>query len=238
MWTCPPARIVVAVDFGEPALAAVRVAAPLARRLGARLVALHAESLEAPPYFTAEQIDALEAQRATARDLAERELRQLVEKEAGLPVDARVVGGPATSVLLDAAAEMDLIVVGTHGRRGPSRWWLGSVAERVARSSLVPVLVVHDTPAATDLFANVLVLETADGNERAVRCAELLAGQAGGRVRRVSAHDAAAIARLGGVTAVVIPRGPDGTASALTSAGPALLRDCRLPLLFIPEDPS
>ncbi|MDP1570936.1 MAG: universal stress protein [Vicinamibacterales bacterium] len=237
MWTCPPARIVVAVDFGEPALAAVRVAAPLARRLGAALIAVHAETLEAPPYFTSDQIGALEAQRAAAREAAERHLRDVVGDTAGGPVDARVVAGPATSVLVDAAADADLIVIGTHGRRGPSRWWLGSVAERVARSSPVPVLVVHDAPAAAEPFASVLVIGHPNQG-RSARCAELLAAQTGGQVHYSDSADAPVVARTSGATLVVVPRGPEGTTAALTAAGPALIRDCRLPILVIPEDPS
>jgi nucleotide-binding universal stress UspA family protein len=42
----------------------------------------------------------------------------------------------------------DLIVMGTHGRRGPSRWMLGSVAERVGRLTEIPLLLVHAQPNA------------------------------------------------------------------------------------------
>ena len=48
-------------------------------------------------------------------------------------------------VILDAAQAWpaDLIVIGTHGRRGPSRWFLGSDAEDVLRGATVPVLLVR-----------------------------------------------------------------------------------------------
>ena len=46
------------------------------------------------------------------------------------------------------AGSYDLVVVGTHGRLGVSRTWLGSVAEKVVRASPVPVLVVHGRGAA------------------------------------------------------------------------------------------
>jgi nucleotide-binding universal stress UspA family protein len=235
MWTCPPTRIVVAVDFGEPALAAVRVASTLARRTGATLIAVHAEALEAPPYFTSDQIDALEAQRRAAREVAERQLQQLVAAESGMPVDARVIAGPATNVLVDAAGEADLVVIGTHGRRGPSRWWLGSVAERVARSAPVPVLIVHETPSDGTIFDRVLVLGD-DAESAAVRCANLLAAQAGGLVYHAPTAEVADAVRRHSATALVVPRGPDGATGALTSADITLIRDCRLPLLFVPED--
>jgi Universal stress protein family len=50
--------------------------------------------------------------------------------------------------------QADLIVAGTHGRRGPGRWWLGSVAER---ASLVVMATSHDRPSSgiTDSVAKV-----------------------------------------------------------------------------------
>jgi nucleotide-binding universal stress UspA family protein len=37
----------------------------------------------------------------------------------------------------------DLLALGTHGRRGPARWLLGSVASRVARIATTPLMLVH-----------------------------------------------------------------------------------------------
>lgn len=52
----------------------------------------------------------------------------------------------ADAVLQEAElAGCDLIVIGSRGRRGVNRWMLGSDAERIVRSSKVPVLVVHDS---------------------------------------------------------------------------------------------
>ena len=54
----------------------------------------------------------------------------------------------------------DLIIVGTHGRRGPGRWWLGSVAERVVRAATIPVLVTR--AAATpprDVFERIAFVQ-------------------------------------------------------------------------------
>ncbi|WP_313691135.1 universal stress protein [Halorarum halobium] len=54
------------------------------------------------------------------------------------------VGGPAGAIVDYAEeADVDVVVVGSHGRRGISRMVLGSVAEQVVRTSPVPVLVVR-----------------------------------------------------------------------------------------------
>ena len=61
-------------------------------------------------------------------------------------VDGEVVRGTPHRAILDDAHEhgADLVVVGTHGRRGLDRLLLGSVAERVLRAADVPVLIVRE----------------------------------------------------------------------------------------------
>ncbi len=60
-------------------------------------------------------------------------------------------GGDAAQEILAVAAEKDagLIAITTHGRSGPSRWALGSVTEKVLRSSWIPLLVVRNPSAQT-----------------------------------------------------------------------------------------
>jgi nucleotide-binding universal stress UspA family protein len=69
-------------------------------------------------------------------------LKQGVKADASL-VESR--GRPVSDVILDEARKWraDLIVMGTHGRRGVNRLLLGSDAERVLRSAPVPVLLVR-----------------------------------------------------------------------------------------------
>jgi nucleotide-binding universal stress UspA family protein len=59
--------------------------------------------------------------------------------------DAVIVTGPIADAIIDFAHEKktDLIAMSTHGRTGPSRWFLGSVADRVVRGAGVPVLMVR-----------------------------------------------------------------------------------------------
>jgi nucleotide-binding universal stress UspA family protein len=66
----------------------------------------------------------------------------------GVQAEVAIVGGGAPAVLLDLARdpEVRLIVMATHGRSGPSRWVLGSVAEQVLRATPCPILLL--TPKA------------------------------------------------------------------------------------------
>src|SRR4029079_5461804 len=71
-------------------------------------------------------------------------------RHAGLKVSKLTVEGEPASEILDLSTNrgVDLIALGTHGRTGLSRWALGSIAERVMRSTEVPLLLVR-TPTAT-----------------------------------------------------------------------------------------
>jgi nucleotide-binding universal stress UspA family protein len=78
------------------------------------------------------------------------EAREYIEKIAddlekeGMIVTPVVIQGRVAEEILDYATEnqIDLIMMCTHGRSGPSRWALGSIADRVIRHSPVPVLIV------------------------------------------------------------------------------------------------
>lgn len=129
-----PRSILVAVDFGEASARAVAVGGALAAHCGATLRLLHAERFEAPPYFTPEQIETLEAEQHTIRNRVEQALTEFGRQHTPRAFTAVVDDRSPTDAILNAATGSDLVVMGTHGRRGPTRWWLGSVAERVLRA--------------------------------------------------------------------------------------------------------
>jgi len=72
----------------------------------------------------------------------------------GIAADLRVLGGDPSDAIAACAADAgaDLIVIGSHGRSGLPRLFLGSVAEGVLRKSPVPVLVIREAraPASAD----------------------------------------------------------------------------------------
>jgi nucleotide-binding universal stress UspA family protein len=67
------------------------------------------------------------------------------EELAGITIETITLAGTVARTILDAVLEyqVDTIVLCSHGRSGPTRWALGSVAEKVARHALVPVLVLR-----------------------------------------------------------------------------------------------
>ncbi|HLF76481.1 MAG TPA: universal stress protein [Dehalococcoidia bacterium] len=73
-----------------------------------------------------------------------REVSSDIEKHSGIKVETKVVHGNPASGVLEAAHSLkpDLLIISTHGRSGPSRWRLGSVADKVIRGAESDTLVV------------------------------------------------------------------------------------------------
>ncbi|MGE3842801.1 MAG: universal stress protein [Vicinamibacterales bacterium] len=228
-------HLVVGVDFGPASALAVHIAAKFVEAFGGRLTVLHAETVDVPPYFTRDQLDVVEREVRTARRQAVEAVRQFAAPHAPPGFDVRVTESPPVESLLDPALDADLLAVGTHGRRGPARWWLGSVAERVVRGATVPVLVVHETRRDWRRDGPVLLL----GGQSAPSAARQWAEDASAAFSSVPlelgpspdrCHTAASNALL-----VVVPvAGAEGTRT-IHEGIIALGRTCSSPLLFVPE---
>lgn len=207
----PPRTIVAAADFGEASARAVGVAGIIAAANTATLRVLHAERFEVPPYFTPAQIERLEDERREASAEVTTELTRFAKAATTWPATITVAEGRPVDVILAAAADADLLVLGTHGRRGPSRWWLGSVAERVVRAAEVPVLVTRaDTAPLADLFTRVVLVGDGEAPDAATRArVEALVASVRGQVVASDALAACGSEVIAGATlvAVATPRG-------------------------------
>jgi nucleotide-binding universal stress UspA family protein len=233
-WQCPPKTVLVAVDFGDASARALAIGGVMALAFGARLRAVHAERFEPPPYFTLEQIAGLAAERRVAQAAATDHLARFAAEASAYRVESIVVDEPPVDAILSEAA--DLIVTGTHGRRGPGRWWLGSVAERVVRAATMPVLVTRAaaTPAR-DVFERIAFVQAGGHAEPAARtCAERLAAIAGGTLIEGGpvAHCEAGVMQRASL--VVMATRSDRPSWGLTDAVAKVLGACQRPVLFIP----
>jgi nucleotide-binding universal stress UspA family protein len=144
----PFARAVVGIDDSDASDAAVGLAARLAQTAGTALVACYAidstSLYENAVAYGFDPVPLLRDMRADGEAIVARSLA-CVPGEAARATVAIVEGKPASAVL-EAAAEhhATLIVLGSHGRRGLRRFFLGSVAEGIVRRSDIPVLVVRN----------------------------------------------------------------------------------------------
>ena len=222
-----PQAVLVAVDFGEASARAIGVAGSIAAHFGGRLIALHAERFDPPPYFTLEQVARLEVERRIAEAGAAAHLLQFALDQTAYPVSPAIVNETPVDAILHASANVDLVVVGTHGRRGPGRWWLGSVAERVVRGATVPVLVTRASTDPRTIFTRIgMVAEDGGAGSGARDIADLLAGAFGGQVIDLGPLARCRADRMAEASLIVIE----------TSDGrPAVLGSCDRPVLFVPK---
>ncbi|HEX6322511.1 MAG TPA: universal stress protein [Vicinamibacterales bacterium] len=228
-WICPPRRVLVGTDFGDAAAGALAVGAIVASAYDATLRVVHAERFEPPAYFTIDQIGRLEAERRAAQSAAEAHVRGLAAGITAYPIEAAVVDESPVDAILHASESADLVVLGTHGRHGPGRWWLGSVAERVVRAAQVPVLVVRADVQARDVFDRILV---AGSGSAAHDCAARLAATFGSTVGEAGSPHQCDERTLREASLVIVSAGADDVVAA-GAAG--LLSVCRRPILFVPD---
>ncbi len=138
-------KICCATDVSEPSRFAMLEAAELARHLYAELELVH---VYAPPTATTDVLaTAVEVPDTMSAEL-ERTIarwRDEAERLVGRPVRSTVLAGDAASEIVRVARDraMDLVVVGTHGRRGLRRLVIGSVAARVVREAPCAVVVAR-----------------------------------------------------------------------------------------------
>ena len=142
----PYGRILFATDLSPCSEAAWEHAVHLARVGGASILLHHVVHVpEAAGLYEAYVFDSRELQRQAVK-AAEIEVRKFLEAHPaeGVEVETSVrVGVPHDDIVRIAKSQpVDLVVLGTHGRGGLSRFLLGSVAERVVRTSPCPVLTV------------------------------------------------------------------------------------------------
>ncbi|WP_263840517.1 universal stress protein [Salinibacter sp.] len=184
-----PHRILVPTDFSPSAEAALAHAVSLADRFGAPLHLLHVVHQTNTDLYGLGTAEAhTDRLREEAEASARAQLAELAPERASQEVHTAVAQDPDGSVagaieeyVLDS--EIDLVVMGTHGRRGLGRLVLGSVANRLVRREVVPVLTVRrgengaTPPVAYD---NVLApIDFSDHSKTALRRSKEVASRCG-----------------------------------------------------------
>jgi nucleotide-binding universal stress UspA family protein len=143
-------RILVPTDFSAPSRSAIAFARNLASRLGASLHLIHVlddpfvTGAFAPEVYVPPPADLRDRWIAGAEELLGAQLT--ADEHALFRSTQEVVFGPPARAIADYAAthDIDLIVMGTHGRGAVAHLFIGSVAERVVRTAPCPVLTVRE----------------------------------------------------------------------------------------------
>jgi nucleotide-binding universal stress UspA family protein len=192
-------KILVPLDGSELAERALTYATALASTTGAKLLLVRAAFSH-----TLAGVDPRERQLGAVRE-AEAYLQQVSTKlrDRGFACETVARYGHAAECITESARTryVDLIVMATHGRTGPGRWVLGSVAEAVVASSMVPVLVqrgwqpLFGEPLLNDMPKIIVPLDGSEFAEIALEPAANLAEQLGARLILVRVEDNPAAVR-------------------------------------------
>jgi len=142
-------KILVPTDFSADAMQALSYAQDFAKPIGAEITLLHViepiyYATPADMYVTTPNITAiLDEQRQLAREQLAKLAAKL--KKGGYRCRALLETGVPSQVIVDRArrAKAGLIIMATHGRTGFAHMLMGSVAEKVVRTSACPVLTVR-----------------------------------------------------------------------------------------------
>lgn len=138
-------RVVTGTDFSDPSLPAIRAAADAAARLGGELLVVHAIEVNPISIYGVDlpamiSLTSPGEMQTSAQARLDEALRKL-----GLEAETAICVGPPSLELVKIARarEAELLVIGTHGRTGLTRFLLGSVAESVIQHAPCSVLVVR-----------------------------------------------------------------------------------------------
>ena len=171
-----PTKILLATDFSTTAESAERLALKMARSLGADLHLLHVRVILEDPLMAEEKHLQIERLMSSVDDATREAFDRDHLDRPDVSVHTHLVRSTsAAEAITETAAELgcDLIVMGTHGRRGIKHLLLGSVAENVVRCVGVPVLTVRPMIDVSDFGPNHILVthDFSDRSTEAVRIA-------------------------------------------------------------------
>lgn len=184
-------KILVPLDFSDLGSKALHSAEVLAKLFNGTITPFHSylplNEVDGGPYMfgmgtsTMEDFDEIEnALHDRLSELAQEEIDPALVNEPLISI-----GNPAQSIV-EESQDFDMIVMTTHGRTGFSRFFLGSVSEKVLRMSNVPVLIVNEERELTNLERIMVTTDFSDNSKKAFSLATQIAKKANATLELVN----------------------------------------------------
>src|SRR6056297_2395475 len=184
-------KILVPLDFSDMGSKALHSAEKLAKLFNGRITPFHSylplNEVDGGPYMFGMGTSTMEDYDEIEETLHDR-LGELAREEIdpSLVTEPLIsIGNPAQSIV-EEAKDFDMIVMTTHGRTGFSRFFLGSVSEKVLRTSHVPVLIVNEERELANLDRIMVTTDFSDHSKAAFGTAKEIAQKSGAELELVN----------------------------------------------------
>lgn len=184
-------KILVPLDFSDLGSKALQSAEKMAELFNGSITPFHSylplNEVDGGPYMFGMGTSAMEDFDEIEQALHER-LAELANEEidSALLTEPLVsIGNPAQSIV-EESEDFDMIVMTTHGRTGFSRFFLGSVSEKVLRLSHVPVLIVNEERELSNLDRIMVTTDFSDHSKQAFPVAMEIAKKANAKLELVN----------------------------------------------------
>jgi len=176
-------KILVPLDCSDMGSKSLHSAEKLAKLFNGRITPFHSylplNEVDGGPYMFGMGTSTMEDYDEIEESLHDR-LGELAREE----IDPSLVSEPIISIgnpaqsIVEEGKDYDMIVITTHGRTGFSRFFLGSVSEKVLRTSNVPVLIVNEERELSDLDRIMVTTDFSDHSKEAFPVAKEIARKA------------------------------------------------------------
>lgn len=184
-------KILVPLDFSDLGSKALHSAEKMAKLFDGSITPFHSylplNEVDGGPYIFGMSSTVVENYEEIEKALYER-LLELTEQEidSSLLAAPRISMGNAAEAIVEETQGFDMIVMTTHGRTGFSRFFLGSVSEKVLRTSHVPVLIVNEQRELSTIDRIMLTTDFSDHSKKAFPYAKEIAQKAGAELELVN----------------------------------------------------
>lgn len=184
-------KILVPLDFSELGSKALHSAEKMASLFNGSITPFHSylpiNEMDGGPYMYGLGTTSIENYDEVEQTLEER-LTELAMEQINpdfLSTPKVAIGNPAQTIA-EEAEDYDMVVMTTHGRTGFSRFFLGSVSEKVLRTSRIPVLIVNEQRELAELNRIMLTTDFSDHSKEAFPIAAEIARKAGAKLELIN----------------------------------------------------
>lgn len=184
-------KILVPLDFSDLGSKALHSAERMAKLFNGTITPFHSylplNEVDGGPYMFGMSTTPMDDY-----DEIEDALHDRLDELAKEEVDPAIVNKPLISIgnpaqsIVEEGKDFDMIVMTTHGRTGFSRFFLGSVSEKVLRMTNVPVLIVNEQRELTDLNRMMVTTDFSDHSKKAFSVAKEIAKKANAKLELVN----------------------------------------------------